>query len=104
MKLTLKPLDEQVIVITGASTGNGLVTAKQAAHRGARVVLAARNARISRRLPRQFGAEASSGIRFCRRAPYVTLSEFIVGTGDGATIAGTIVGIYRFPVPKIDRE
>src|SRR5687767_7383430 len=43
MKLTMKPLDEQVIVITGASSGIGLVTAKQAAKRGASVVLAARN-------------------------------------------------------------
>ena len=38
MKLALKPLDEQVIVITGASSGIGLVTAKHAARRGARVV------------------------------------------------------------------
>ncbi|PYR92026.1 MAG: short-chain dehydrogenase [Acidobacteria bacterium] len=45
MRLTLKPLDEQVIVITGASSGIGLVTAKHAAQRGARVVLAARNER-----------------------------------------------------------
>ena len=43
MKLTLKPLDEQVMVITGASSGIGLVTAKHAAQRGACVVLAARN-------------------------------------------------------------
>src|SRR5688500_16086909 len=43
MKLTLRPLDEQVIVITGASSGIGLVTAKHAAQRGACVVLAARN-------------------------------------------------------------
>jgi short-subunit dehydrogenase len=45
MNLRLKPLDEQVIVITGASSGIGLVTARQAAQRGARVVLAARNER-----------------------------------------------------------
>ncbi|HVL65692.1 MAG TPA: SDR family oxidoreductase [Vicinamibacterales bacterium] len=44
MKIRLRPLDEQVIVITGASSGIGLVTAKRAAARGARVVLAARNA------------------------------------------------------------
>lgn len=43
MNVTLKPIDEQVIVITGASSGIGLVTAKRAAGRGARVVLAARN-------------------------------------------------------------
>jgi NAD(P)-dependent dehydrogenase (short-subunit alcohol dehydrogenase family) len=43
MKLHLKPLAEQVIVITGASSGIGLVTAKWAAREGARVVLAARN-------------------------------------------------------------
>jgi NAD(P)-dependent dehydrogenase (short-subunit alcohol dehydrogenase family) len=43
MKLRLKPLDEQVMVITGASSGIGLVTAREAARRGACVVLAARN-------------------------------------------------------------
>jgi NAD(P)-dependent dehydrogenase (short-subunit alcohol dehydrogenase family) len=40
---TFKPLTEQTIVITGASSGIGLVTAKLATRRGARVVLAARN-------------------------------------------------------------
>jgi len=43
MRITLKPLAEQVIVITGASSGIGLVTAKTAARRGARVMLVARN-------------------------------------------------------------
>ena len=43
MTITLLPLREQVIVITGASSGIGLVTARQAARHGARVVLVARN-------------------------------------------------------------
>ncbi len=43
MQSPLRPLSEQVIVITGASSGIGLVTARQAAERGARVVLVARN-------------------------------------------------------------
>lgn len=43
MKLTLKPIAEQVVVVVGASSGIGLVTATRAAAQGARVVLAARN-------------------------------------------------------------
>ena len=43
MHTQLRPVEDQVIVITGASSGIGLVTAKHAARRGARVVLAARN-------------------------------------------------------------
>ncbi|WP_019515925.1 SDR family oxidoreductase [Sphingomonas sp. Mn802worker] len=43
MSLKLKPLDQQVIVITGASSGIGLVTARLAATRAAKLVLAARD-------------------------------------------------------------
>jgi NADP-dependent 3-hydroxy acid dehydrogenase YdfG len=43
MSTTLKPLDQQVIVITGASSGVGLATALDAAKAGAKVVLAARS-------------------------------------------------------------
>lgn len=43
MKIELKKLADQVVVITGASSGIGLATAKMAAERGARVVLASRD-------------------------------------------------------------
>ncbi len=43
MTMTLKPLREQVVVITGATSGIGLATARMAAQRGARLVLAARS-------------------------------------------------------------
>jgi NAD(P)-dependent dehydrogenase (short-subunit alcohol dehydrogenase family) len=41
----LKKLSDQVVVITGASSGIGLATARLAAERGARVVMAARSQR-----------------------------------------------------------
>jgi short-subunit dehydrogenase len=41
--IKLKSLGDQVIVITGASSGIGRVTAREAAARGARVMLVARN-------------------------------------------------------------
>jgi short-subunit dehydrogenase len=53
MHLALKPLSQQVMVITGASSGIGLVTARMAAKEGARVVLAARNGPALYRLARE---------------------------------------------------
>ncbi|WP_188053783.1 SDR family oxidoreductase [Sphingosinithalassobacter sp. CS137] len=44
MSIILKPLEQQTIVITGATSGNGLATVREAARRGASLVLAARNA------------------------------------------------------------
>jgi NAD(P)-dependent dehydrogenase (short-subunit alcohol dehydrogenase family) len=41
----LRPLNQQVLVITGASSGIGLATARIAAERGATVVLSSRNER-----------------------------------------------------------
>ncbi|MEN3746742.1 SDR family oxidoreductase [Sphingomonas sp. HF-S3] len=43
MAVRLKPISDQVIVITGATSGHGLGTAQKAAAAGARVMLAARD-------------------------------------------------------------
>jgi short-subunit dehydrogenase len=48
--MTLKPIDEQVVVITGASSGIGLATARKMAAKGARLVLAARSEGALRQL------------------------------------------------------
>jgi short-subunit dehydrogenase len=57
MSLSLKPLEEQVIVITGASSGIGLTTARMAAQRGAKLVLVARNEEALRQLRDEIIAE-----------------------------------------------
>ena len=43
MNFSFKPLREQVIVITGASSGIGLATARAAARNGAKLVLVSRS-------------------------------------------------------------
>lgn len=43
MHIPLKPVADQIIVVTGATSGHGLSTARKAAAKGARVMLAARD-------------------------------------------------------------
>lgn len=50
-----KPLREQVVVVTGASSGIGLATARMAVERGARVVLAARSGDVLARVVDELG-------------------------------------------------
>jgi len=57
MAIRLKPLNEQVIVITGASSGIGLATARTAAEAGARVLMVARSEDVLRDLVARWQAE-----------------------------------------------
>lgn len=63
MSLKLKPISQQVIVVTGASSGIGLVTARSAARLGARVLLVARGEAALRRAVSQI--EAAGGVADC---------------------------------------
>ncbi len=62
MTYNLKPLREQTMVITGASSGIGLVTARMAAERGARLVLAARNEEALRQLCNEITSKGGAAI------------------------------------------
>ncbi|MBJ6142580.1 SDR family oxidoreductase [Hymenobacter sp. BT559] len=59
MAIKLKPLDQQVIVITGATSGIGLATAKAAHKAGARLVLAARSQADLDTVARQLGSRVA---------------------------------------------
>lgn len=59
MRPDLKPLSDQVIVITGGSSGIGLATAEAAARAGARIVIAARNAEALEQIAERLRAEGA---------------------------------------------
>jgi short-subunit dehydrogenase len=62
MAVSLKPLNEQVIVITGASSGIGLATAEAAAEEGAKLVLAARSAQTLQEIVERLSADGCEAI------------------------------------------
>ncbi len=62
MKLKLKPLRDQVIVVTGAGSGIGAATARMAAARGAKVVLAGRQEEALARVLEEIGRDGGAAI------------------------------------------
>ena len=57
MTITLKPLRDQIIVVTGATSGNGLAIVEDAVRRGAAVVATARNEAALKALRDRVSAE-----------------------------------------------
>lgn len=64
MRVKLKPVGEQVIVITGATSGIGLATAREAARRGARLVLNSRDERDLATVDRELRAAGAETVAF----------------------------------------
>ena len=76
MGIKLKPIDEQVMVITGADSGIGLATAYAAAERGARLVLCSRNEEELRRVADQIAAQGGEAVWFaCDVADELAMRE-----------------------------
>ena len=77
-----KPISDQVIVITGATSGIGLATAREAAARGAAVVLAARNGdaleRVAADIRDRGGAALAVAADVSRREDHERLAETAV--------------------------
>jgi len=65
MAVSLKPLNEQVVVITGASSGIGLCTAMTAAKRGAKLVLASRSEQTLNDICQKIRAEGGVAFPVC---------------------------------------
>ncbi|HYE61084.1 MAG TPA: SDR family oxidoreductase [Phycisphaerales bacterium] len=60
--MKLKKLDQQVIVITGGTSGIGLVTARLAAKKGAKLVIAARNEQALRELQDELASSGTDAV------------------------------------------
>jgi short-subunit dehydrogenase len=60
--MNLKPVSEQTVVITGATSGIGLTTARMAAKNGARVVLVARNEQALKQLADEINASGGQAL------------------------------------------
>lgn len=62
--MQLKNISEQTMVMTGATSGIGLTTARRAAKEGAKLVLVARNEQALRELTDELNAEGKQAIYF----------------------------------------
>ena len=101
-----KPLREQVLVITGASSGIGLATARMAVQRGARVVLAARSEDALTKLAAEFGPRAVSVVADVgRREDVQAIADKAVATFGGFDTWVNVAGLTVYgPLREITQE
>lgn len=112
MALRLKPVHDQIIVITGATTGIGLATARLAADCGARLVVAARHENALIQLVeelRQRGAEAVYAVADVGDAKQVrgiaeTAFEHFGGFDTWINNAGVSIFGHLLDVPEEDHR
>lgn len=100
MSTKLKPISDQAIVITGASSGIGLATAYHAAERGARVVVSSRNGpeleKIVRRIQERGGRALAVVADVAKREDLARLAEEAIKAYGGfdTWVNNAGVGIY----------
>jgi NAD(P)-dependent dehydrogenase (short-subunit alcohol dehydrogenase family) len=104
--MTHKPLREQVIVITGASSGIGLATARMAAERGARVVLAARSGEVLAQVATELGPKAAYVVADVgRREDVRAIADKAIATFGGFDTWVNVAGLTVYgPLSEIAYE
>ena len=101
-----KPLREQVIVVTGASSGIGLATVRMAAERGARVVLAARSGEVLAQVAAELGPKATYAVADVgRREDVQAIADKAVATFGGFDTWVNVAGLTVYgPLREIAYE
>jgi NAD(P)-dependent dehydrogenase (short-subunit alcohol dehydrogenase family) len=101
-----KPLREQVIVITGASSGIGLATVRMAAERGARVVLAARSGEVLAQVAAELGPRTAYVVADVgRREDVQAIADKAIATFGGFDTWVNVAGLTVYgPLREIAYE